>query len=120
MYHLMFPHFSGFVRVGGFSGLLVGYGHAIAPVNASAPASAQLLHQLADAALRTNNTSLAELSADPGVDASLRCSLPSTQAFRLLRGLNDPDMPWLGFLLGQTPASIWYWCADQVSTAIIV
>ena len=29
--------------------------------------------------------------------------------------LYDPDMPWPGFLLGQTPASIWYWCADQVS-----
>ena len=24
------------------------------------------------------------------------------------------DMPWPGFLLGQTPASIWYWCADQI------
>ncbi|CAH8523458.1 unnamed protein product [Schistosoma bovis] len=23
-------------------------------------------------------------------------------------------MPWLGFLLGQTPASIWYWCTDQM------
>ncbi|KAF4119114.1 hypothetical protein G5714_001165 [Onychostoma macrolepis] len=24
------------------------------------------------------------------------------------------DLPWPAFLLGQTPASIWYWCADQV------
>lgn len=26
----------------------------------------------------------------------------------------DEDIPWPGFILGQTPASIWYWCADQV------
>ena len=23
-------------------------------------------------------------------------------------------MPWPGFFFGQTPASIWYWCADQM------
>ena len=34
----------------------------------------------------------------------------------MLREPSDPDMPWPGFLLGQTPASIWYWCADQVGT----
>ena len=33
----------------------------------------------------------------------------------MLKHVDDPDMPWLGFLLGQTPSSIWYWCADQVS-----
>ncbi|TPP57400.1 Sodium:myo inositol cotransporter, partial [Fasciola gigantica] len=103
-----------FVRVGGFSGLLTGYGRAIASLNASAPASAQLIRQLANVSLQRNITSLTELSWDTRVDSSLRCSLPSTQAFRLLRGVNDPDMPWLGFLLGQTPASIWYWCADQM------
>uniref|UniRef100_A0A8C6VAA0 Solute carrier family 5 member 3 n=1 Tax=Neogobius melanostomus TaxID=47308 RepID=A0A8C6VAA0_9GOBI len=32
----------------------------------------------------------------------------------ILRGPTDPDLPWPGFLLGQTPASLWYWCADQV------
>ena len=32
----------------------------------------------------------------------------------MLREPRDPDMPWPEFLLGQTPASIWYWCADQV------
>ncbi len=42
------------------------------------------------------------------------CNQPSEKAFVMLRGLNDPDMPWLGFLLGQTPASIWYWCTDQM------
>ena len=36
-------------------------------------------------------------------------------AFRMLREANDDYMPWPGFLLGQTPGSIWYWCADQVS-----
>uniref|UniRef100_A0A8C9YUS4 Solute carrier family 5 member 3 n=1 Tax=Sander lucioperca TaxID=283035 RepID=A0A8C9YUS4_SANLU len=35
-------------------------------------------------------------------------------ALKILRGPRDPDLPWPGFLLGQTPASIWYWCADQV------
>lgn len=32
----------------------------------------------------------------------------------LLRHPSDPEMPWPGFLFGQSPASIWYWCADQV------
>ncbi|XP_070711536.1 sodium/myo-inositol cotransporter-like [Pempheris klunzingeri] len=39
---------------------------------------------------------------------------PKPNALKILRGPMDPDLPWLGFLLGQTPASIWYWCADQV------
>ena len=43
-----------------------------------------------------------------------KCGIPNKNAFVILRGVNDPDMPWLGFLLGQTPASIWYWCSDQV------
>ncbi|VDP67690.1 unnamed protein product [Echinostoma caproni] len=73
---------------------------------------------MANASTYMNSTSLTELSLSSSVDSSLRCSLPSPKAFRLLRGINDPDMPWLGFLLGQTPASIWYWCADQVSTVI--
>ena len=42
------------------------------------------------------------------------CHWPDRQAFRMLRDADDPYMPWLGFLLGQTPGSIWYWCADQV------
>ena len=32
----------------------------------------------------------------------------------MLRGVSDPEMPWLGFVLGQTPATIWYWCSDQM------
>lgn len=54
------------------------------------------------------------LAASPNVTPNFKCALPSKNAFEMLRGVSDPEMPWLGFLLGQTPASIWYWCADQV------
>ncbi|KAI2809155.1 Sodium/myo-inositol cotransporter [Blomia tropicalis] len=43
-----------------------------------------------------------------------QCAMPKEDSFLMLRSLSDPDMPWLGFILGQTPASIWYWCADQM------
>uniref|UniRef100_H3D8V7 Sodium/myo-inositol cotransporter n=2 Tax=Tetraodon nigroviridis TaxID=99883 RepID=H3D8V7_TETNG len=39
---------------------------------------------------------------------------PKEHSLRILRGPLDEDIPWPGFILGQTPASIWYWCADQV------
>ncbi|XP_037646911.1 sodium/myo-inositol cotransporter [Sebastes umbrosus] len=39
---------------------------------------------------------------------------PKANSLHVLRGPLDEDVPWPGFLLGQTPASIWYWCADQV------
>ncbi|XP_070828257.1 sodium/myo-inositol cotransporter-like [Chaetodon trifascialis] len=39
---------------------------------------------------------------------------PKPDSLRILRGPLDEDMPWPGFIFGQTPASIWYWCADQV------
>lgn len=39
---------------------------------------------------------------------------PKKNSLRILRGPLDEDIPWPGFILGQTPASIWYWCADQV------
>lgn len=42
------------------------------------------------------------------------CHWPDPQAFRMLRPIDDNYMPWMGFLLGQTPGSIWYWCTDQV------
>ncbi|XP_063410752.1 sodium/myo-inositol cotransporter-like [Mytilus trossulus] len=42
------------------------------------------------------------------------CHEPDPNAFRMLREADDDYMPWPGFLLGQTPGSIWYWCADQV------
>ncbi|XP_043988122.1 sodium/myo-inositol cotransporter [Gambusia affinis] len=39
---------------------------------------------------------------------------PKPNSLQILRGPLDEDIPWPGFILGQTPASIWYWCADQV------
>ena len=44
----------------------------------------------------------------------VRCGLPKENSFQMLRSIGDNDMPWLGFLLGKTPSSIWYWCSDQV------
>lgn len=44
----------------------------------------------------------------------IECGKPRDDSFQILRPLNDKDMPWLGFLIGQTPSSIWYWCSDQV------
>ncbi|KAB7504967.1 Sodium/myo-inositol cotransporter [Armadillidium nasatum] len=44
------------------------------------------------------------------------CGIPRADSWVMLRDA-DPsksDMPWPAFLLGQTPASIWYWCADQM------
>ena len=32
----------------------------------------------------------------------------------MLRDLNDPNLPWLGFLVGALPGITWYICADQV------
>jgi len=40
--------------------------------------------------------------------------VPRPDSFVMLRDPGHSDMPWPGFLLGQTPASVWYWCADQV------
>ncbi|XP_038244643.1 sodium/myo-inositol cotransporter [Dermochelys coriacea] len=39
---------------------------------------------------------------------------PKPDALKMLREPTDEDIPWPGFLFGQTPASVWYWCADQV------
>uniref|UniRef100_H2YMH2 Sodium/myo-inositol cotransporter n=1 Tax=Ciona savignyi TaxID=51511 RepID=H2YMH2_CIOSA len=43
-----------------------------------------------------------------------RCGYPLNDSFVMLREPTDPNVPWPGFIFGQTPASIWYWCADQV------
>ena len=48
------------------------------------------------------------------IPANSTCGIPRSDSLYLLRDPWDSDMPWLGFLLGQTAASIWYWCADQV------
>ena len=42
------------------------------------------------------------------------CGRPRDDAFVMLRDPVNSDMPWAGFIFGQTIASIWYWCADQV------
>lgn len=39
---------------------------------------------------------------------------PKPHSLQILREPLDEDLPWPGFLLGQTPASLWYWCTDQV------
>ncbi|XP_054479618.1 sodium/myo-inositol cotransporter-like [Anoplopoma fimbria] len=57
------------------------------------------------------------LMSSPNLTYSESCHLhlhPKPNALKMLRGPTDPDLPWPGFLLGQTPASIWYWCTDQV------
>ena len=44
------------------------------------------------------------------------CGQPREDSFVMLRDPINSDMPWAGFIFGQTIiASIWYWCADQVS-----
>ncbi|KAM8903940.1 sodium/myo-inositol cotransporter-like isoform 2-T5 [Spinachia spinachia] len=57
------------------------------------------------------------LLSSPNLTYSESCHLhllPKPDALKVLRGPTDVDLPWPGFLLGQTPASIWYWCTDQV------
>ena len=48
------------------------------------------------------------------------CGIPKADSFILLRDPLNSDMPWPGFLFGQTTASIWYWCADQVIILYII
>ncbi|CAH8526521.1 unnamed protein product [Dicrocoelium dendriticum] len=91
----------GYVKVGGFPGVLNLYGEAIAPVDLLSDQGGRFIP-------------LHKLASSPGVDPSLSCSLPSPKAFKLLKEIDDPDMPWLGFVIGQTAASLWYWCADQM------
>ena len=47
-------------------------------------------------------------------NANNTCGYPREDAWVMLRDAATSDMPWPAFLLGQTPASIWYWCTDQV------
>uniref|UniRef100_A0A7M5V3D8 Sodium/myo-inositol cotransporter n=1 Tax=Clytia hemisphaerica TaxID=252671 RepID=A0A7M5V3D8_9CNID len=42
------------------------------------------------------------------------CGIPRPDSFQLMREPLHSDLPWPGFLLGQTTVSIWYWCSDQV------
>ena len=47
-------------------------------------------------------------------DTNSTCGMPGEDSWQILRDPINSDMPWPGFLFGQTPASIWYWCADQI------
>lgn len=42
------------------------------------------------------------------------CGHPRSDSWVMLRHPTESDMPWPGFIFGQTPASVWYWCADQM------
>ena len=57
-----------------------------------------------------------EFAIAANTTANATCGQTSEMAWTMLRPADDKDMPWPGFLLGQTPASVWYWCADQVIT----
>ncbi|KXJ19120.1 Sodium/myo-inositol cotransporter [Exaiptasia diaphana] len=46
------------------------------------------------------------------------CGRPRDDSFIMLRDPVNSDMPWAGFIFGQTIASIWYWCADQVENTM--
>ena len=48
-------------------------------------------------------------------DTHIQCAMPKANSFQMLRSIDDSELPWLGFILGQTPSTIWYWCADQVT-----
>ncbi|VDN09404.1 unnamed protein product [Dibothriocephalus latus] len=109
----------GFYQIGGFPGLLASYGKAINPINATDQDGADLLVNLSTLVSSTVNATglpptVSELAKLPNVSSEFTCRLPSAKAFVMLRDVSDSEMPWLGFLLGQTPASIWYWCADQM------
>ena len=40
-------------------------------------------------------------------DTNTTCGMPYRDAWQILRDPVESDMPWPGFLLGQTPSSIW-------------
>lgn len=37
----------------------------------------------------------------------------NAERFALWRAWDDPDLPWLGILIGSPIVGIWYWCTDQ-------
>ena len=37
----------------------------------------------------------------------------NAERFALWRPYNDPNLPWLGILIGSPIVGIWYWCTDQ-------
>ena len=60
--------------------------------------------------------------ADKAIDSILTngtlpdCGMPPKDGLQMLRHPNDKEMPWPGFIFGQTTSSLWYWCADQVQS----
>ncbi|MBK7107257.1 MAG: sodium/solute symporter [Ignavibacteriae bacterium] len=44
--------------------------------------------------------------------SELAAKLPSDY-FSLFKSTSDPNVPWLGILIGAPIIGIWYWCADQ-------
>ena len=82
-----------FTQVGGYTGLMAKYPHAYQRTNISSNHSQYSHSHYVD-----NHT----------------CGLPNPDAFRMLRRHDDDEYPWIGFLLGQSPASVWYWAADQM------
>ncbi|KAI0985897.1 hypothetical protein GJ496_005048 [Pomphorhynchus laevis] len=55
-----------------------------------------------------------ELNRTDPTNNLVKCGLPKKIAFQMIRGIGDSYMPWLGFFLGHTPNTIWYWCSDQM------
>ncbi|EUB55628.1 Sodium/myo-inositol cotransporter [Echinococcus granulosus] len=108
----------GFSKIGGFKGLLDFYGAAISAIDVNATAGAALIMNIRGVASSEASPGLTptvdSVAASPNTSADLKCALPSRSAFVMLRDVSDPEMPWLGYIFGQTPASIWYWCADQM------
>nr|XP_006820114.1 PREDICTED: low affinity sodium-glucose cotransporter-like [Saccoglossus kowalevskii] len=47
------------------------------------------------------------------------CRDPSEDAFHIFHGLEDPNQPWLGTVLGVAIVTMWYWCSDQIMTQYI-
>lgn len=52
------------------------------------------------------------LEAAGGIEG-LTKALPESH-FRLLKGSDHPDFPWIGVIFGMPINSLWYWCTDQV------
>ncbi|VDL59238.1 unnamed protein product [Hymenolepis diminuta] len=100
----------GFSKIGGFPGLLERYGSAISAVNLSSTDGESLILNIESVAesnaLVGIKPSVDSVASSPNISTSLTCALPSSKAFVMLRDVSDPEMPWLGYILGQTPASI--------------
>ncbi|XP_038046869.1 sodium/glucose cotransporter 4-like isoform X2 [Patiria miniata] len=42
------------------------------------------------------------------------CGIPRSDSWQMLRDPVNSDIPWAGFIFGQTWSTLWYWCADQM------